>query len=64
MKVELSFNNNIFEVIVDDQTRINQPFMPSSSGHHIPWEDKEQALAWWETIKDSILPPIESIVGE
>lgn len=65
LKTEFYFGN--FRVYVgDDQSEelgtkiIDQPFVPDGSG--AAWANEAEALAWWDTIKDTyrfhIDPPV------
>lgn len=55
MQVDLVFKNGIFEVFVDKQAKIHQPFVPSPTGYQIPWQDEAEALAWWDTVKNIVI---------
>lgn len=67
MQVDLNFKDGIFEVLLDGVPKIHQSFAPSATGIQIPWQSKAEALAWWDTMKDSIIPietPSIEITGE
>ena len=39
---------------MDGRFAVIQPFNPVTGN---PWQDEEEALSWWDTVKHQYLPP-------
>lgn len=44
-------DNSLKVKLQDGKAIIDQPFAPD--GNQTPWANEAEALAWWDTIKDS-----------
>lgn len=50
--ITTNFVNNSLEVYKNNRLIINQPFKPTSDGSQLAWINEQDALDWWNTIKD------------
>jgi hypothetical protein len=52
MSFRVVYSSGVLDVFYEERHVIHQPFHATDTGLQEPWANEEEAVAWWNSIKE------------